>query len=51
GIAASANGDQGARSYLRERADGIELVECGDIADPSDIDTPADLERLDRLSG
>jgi CTP:molybdopterin cytidylyltransferase MocA len=45
-VAASANGDEGARSYLRTRADEIELVECGDIADPTDIDRPADLERL-----
>jgi len=45
GIAARATGDQGARGYLRTRADEIELVECGDIADPSDIDTPADLAR------
>src|SRR5690606_28661096 len=48
GIAKSADGDQGARSYLRAREDEIELVECGDVADPADIDTPADLERLGR---
>ncbi|SCK42443.1 NTP transferase domain-containing protein [Streptomyces sp. WMMB 322] len=46
GIAASAEGDRGARAYLRPRSDEIELVECGDIADPADIDTPVDLERL-----
>lgn len=47
GVAASAKGDQGARGYLRRtRAGGVELVECGDVADPSDIDTAADLERL-----
>jgi CTP:molybdopterin cytidylyltransferase MocA len=46
GVAESANGDEGARSYLRTRPDEIELVECGDIADPTDIDRPADLERL-----
>lgn len=48
GVAASAEGDQGAREYLRTRADRITLVECGDIADPADIDTPEDLERLKR---
>jgi nicotine blue oxidoreductase len=48
GIAKSAEGDQGARAYLRARETEIELVECGDIADPSDIDTPQDLERLKR---
>lgn len=46
GIAASACGDQGAREYLREHARDITLVECGDIAEPADIDTPADLTRL-----
>ncbi|WP_181765989.1 nucleotidyltransferase family protein [Streptomyces albidus (ex Kaewkla and Franco 2022)] len=49
GVAASANGDQGARSYLRTRTSAIELVECGDVADPSDVDVPADLQFLDRL--
>lgn len=49
GIAKSAEGDQGARAYLSTRADEIELVECGDIADPTDIDTPLDLERLKRI--
>ncbi|UGY94309.1 nucleotidyltransferase family protein [Streptomyces gobiensis] len=46
GVAASAVGDQGARAYLREHTPGITLIECGDIADPGDIDTPADLTRL-----
>lgn len=46
-VAASAKGDQGARGYLRRTpAGGVELVECADVADPSDIDTAADLERL-----
>ncbi|WP_314174436.1 nucleotidyltransferase family protein [Streptomyces winkii] len=47
-IAKGAEGDEGARPYLRTRADEIELVECGDIADPADIDTPKDLQRLRR---
>ncbi|MGH4032974.1 nucleotidyltransferase family protein [Actinomycetota bacterium Odt1-20B] len=46
GIAASAVGDQGARSYLKEKADAVTLVECGDVAQPYDIDTEADLRRL-----
>ncbi|NLU72746.1 nucleotidyltransferase family protein [Streptomyces sp. HNM0575] len=48
GVAKGAEGDQGARAYLRAREDEIVLVECGDIADPADIDTPEDLERLKR---
>lgn len=46
-VAASATGDRGARAYLRAREAEIRLVECGDVADPFDIDTPADLARLD----
>ncbi len=47
GVAASATGDQGARAYLRAREAAITLVECGDVARPYDIDTPADLARLE----
>ncbi|MFJ2633560.1 NTP transferase domain-containing protein [Streptomyces sp. NPDC087422] len=46
GVAGSATGDRGARTYLREHADHTVLVECGDIGDPADIDTPADLGLL-----
>jgi CTP:molybdopterin cytidylyltransferase MocA len=45
-IAASAVGDQGARSYLRRHEESIALVECGDVAVPADIDTPDDLRLL-----
>jgi nicotine blue oxidoreductase len=45
-VIASARGDHGARGYLRERENAITLVECGDIASPGDIDTPADLRLL-----
>lgn len=45
-VAADAAGDRGARGYLRAHEAQIRLVECGDIADPADIDTPADLARL-----
>ncbi|MFK0295520.1 NTP transferase domain-containing protein [Streptomyces sp. NPDC090442] len=46
-IAASAEGDRGARAYLRRHADALTLVECGDVAEPYDIDTPDDLTRLE----
>lgn len=46
GVAASAVGDRGARDYLKAHDDAITLVECGDVAQPYDIDTPADLDRL-----
>ncbi|MFG2720850.1 NTP transferase domain-containing protein [Streptomyces sp. NPDC048416] len=45
-IAATATGDRGARAYLKAHEDEIELVECGDVAEPYDIDTEADLGRL-----
>ncbi|MFD9634165.1 nucleotidyltransferase family protein [Streptomyces violascens] len=45
-IAASATGDRGARVYLKAHEAEIALVECGDIAEPYDIDTEADLGRL-----
>jgi CTP:molybdopterin cytidylyltransferase MocA len=44
-----ATGDAGARGYLA--ASGVvQLVECGDVADPDDIDTPDQLARLNRDS-
>ncbi|GGU80525.1 4-diphosphocytidyl-2C-methyl-D-erythritol synthase [Streptomyces albospinus] len=46
-IAASAEGDRGARDYLRRHAAAITLVECGDVAEAYDIDTPEDLRRLE----
>ncbi|MCQ0025244.1 4-diphosphocytidyl-2C-methyl-D-erythritol kinase, partial [Streptomyces somaliensis DSM 40738] len=36
----------GARAYLRAHEAEIVLVPCGDVADPYDVDTAADLERL-----
>ncbi|MFE9452398.1 NTP transferase domain-containing protein [Streptomyces sp. NPDC006739] len=47
GVAASATGDRGARAYLKDHADAITLVECGDVARPYDIDTEADLVHLE----
>ncbi|MBW1596079.1 NTP transferase domain-containing protein [Streptomyces sp. JJ38] len=46
GVAADARGDRGARRYLRQHAARLALVECADVADQADIDTPADLHRL-----
>ncbi|MFJ8312849.1 MULTISPECIES: NTP transferase domain-containing protein [unclassified Streptomyces] len=46
-IAASATGDRGARAYLKAHEAEITLVECGDVAEPYDIDTEADLARLE----
>ncbi|MGW3113495.1 nucleotidyltransferase family protein [Streptomyces sp. NPDC001091] len=46
GVAASARGDRGARDYLRRHGAEIRLVECGDVAEPYDVDTAADLGRL-----
>ncbi|MCX4749820.1 nucleotidyltransferase family protein [Kitasatospora sp. NBC_01287] len=43
--AAGARGDAGARSLLTDRQAELLLVECGDIAVPDDLDTPADLAR------
>jgi CTP:molybdopterin cytidylyltransferase MocA len=40
---ASAVGDEGLRAFIRGHPDQVEAVECADIADPADIDTPADL--------
>ncbi|MFF5308784.1 nucleotidyltransferase family protein [Streptomyces massasporeus] len=47
GIAATAQGDRGARAYLEEHRRAIALVECGDVARPFDIDTEADLAHLE----
>jgi CTP:molybdopterin cytidylyltransferase MocA len=42
-VSASAVGDEGVRAFIREHPDQVDAVECADIADPTDIDTPADL--------
>ncbi|MFD6997861.1 NTP transferase domain-containing protein [Streptomyces mirabilis] len=47
GVAASATGDRGARAYLKEHQAAITLVECGDVAEPYDIDTEDDLGHLE----
>ena len=45
GVRAVAVGDAGARGYLAGRADVV-LVECGDLADADDVDTPESLARF-----
>ncbi|MGK4583925.1 nucleotidyltransferase family protein [Kitasatospora sp. HPMI-4] len=49
--AAGATGDAGARALLAAHAAEIVLVECGDVAVPDDLDTPADLARWHARSG
>ncbi|WP_350277178.1 nucleotidyltransferase family protein [Kribbella sp. HUAS MG21] len=41
GVIVSARGDEGGRTYLRDHR--AELVECADLTDGSDVDTPDDL--------
>ncbi|WP_327691916.1 MULTISPECIES: nucleotidyltransferase family protein [unclassified Streptomyces] len=47
GITETATGDRGARAYLKSHESAITLVECGDVAQPYDIDTTADLLHLE----
>jgi len=47
--AAAAQGDVGARGFLRSHAKLVTAVECGDIGRPDDLDTPDDLARISRL--
>ncbi|MEU7086577.1 nucleotidyltransferase family protein [Streptomyces achromogenes] len=47
GIAEAATGDRGARTYLQAHRARLRLVECGDVAEPYDIDTEADLSHLE----
>jgi nicotine blue oxidoreductase len=46
GVKETATGDRGARAYLKAHEEAITLVECGDVAQPYDIDTVADLKHL-----
>jgi CTP:molybdopterin cytidylyltransferase MocA len=45
-VAELAEGDQGARGFLRAHPELVTAVPCA--GDPSDIDTPADLARFER---
>ena len=51
-VAEQVTGDAGARAFLRAHPALVTTVECADIGDPRDIDSPADLAAwADRLSG
>jgi CTP:molybdopterin cytidylyltransferase MocA len=47
--AAAAQGDAGARGFLRASRDLVTAVECGDLGRPDDLDTPEDLDRIAAL--
>jgi CTP:molybdopterin cytidylyltransferase MocA len=49
GVIAAADGDTGARPYLRAHPGLVTLVECADIGSPDDVDTPEDLARVAAL--
>ena len=49
GVIAAADGDTGARPYLRAHPGLVTLVECADISAPDDVDTPEDLARVGAL--
>lgn len=49
GVIAAAQGDQGARTYLRHH--DATLVECGDLASGRDQDTPAPPRQSERAPG
>ena len=49
GVLAVADGDTGARPYLRAHPGLVTLVECADIGRPDDVDTPEDLARVGAL--
>jgi CTP:molybdopterin cytidylyltransferase MocA len=44
-----AAGDVGARPFLRAHPELVTQVECGDTGQPDDVDTRADLARVERL--
>jgi CTP:molybdopterin cytidylyltransferase MocA len=50
-VMALAQGDVGARPFLRAHPDLVALVECGDTGSPDDIDTPEHLAHVARVLG
>jgi CTP:molybdopterin cytidylyltransferase MocA len=44
-----ADGDVGARPFLRAHSELVRRVDCSDTGRPDDIDTPDDLDRISRL--
>lgn len=49
-VAAAAEGDVGARPWLRANPDRVAVVECADLGHADDLDTPADLDRARRAA-
>jgi nicotine blue oxidoreductase len=47
-VAEAAQGDAGARVFLRAHPELVTRVPCADVSAPDDIDTPADLEAFNR---
>jgi len=45
----AAQGDVGARAFLRAHPDLVTAVECGDVGRPDDLDTPDDMARISAL--
>jgi CTP:molybdopterin cytidylyltransferase MocA len=41
------SGDEGARRFLKRHPEMVTEVPCDDVADPTDVDTPEDLRRLE----
>jgi CTP:molybdopterin cytidylyltransferase MocA len=48
-VAAAAQGDTGARAWLRAHPDRVTDVACDGTGEPDDLDTPSDLARLAAL--
>jgi nicotine blue oxidoreductase len=43
----AAAGDEGARVWLRAHPEAVTAVDCSDVGEPDDVDTPHDLAGLD----
>ncbi|GGK98047.1 4-diphosphocytidyl-2C-methyl-D-erythritol synthase [Sphaerisporangium melleum] len=50
-VGALAEGDVGARPFLRAHPELVTLVPCDDAGDPADVDTPGDLDALGARDG